>query len=88
MVLWFAYNCEPKTVEEERKSKILSIVETVVVVFLATLIPKLIALGGPPTSINDVWEPLLSSALMGLYAYMRLRGIKMPPPEPPEEGEE
>lgn len=56
--------------------KINVVLEDAVVTFFITLLPKLIELGRPPTSINEIWTPLLSSLLMALYSYTRLRGIK------------
>ena len=54
------------------------VLEDCIITFLVVLIPKLIALGGPPKSLVDLWEPLLSSMLMALYSYMRLRGMEKP----------
>jgi len=59
-----------------RTDKWAAVLETVVVTFLITLIPSLIDLGRPPTSIVEVWVPILSSVLMAIYTYMRMRGIE------------
>ncbi|MBA7493303.1 hypothetical protein ES702_03861 [subsurface metagenome] len=58
------------------QDKVLAILEAVVVTFLLTFIPKMLVLGRPPISIEEIWEPLLTSVLMALYTYMRMRGIK------------
>lgn len=55
--------------------KINIVLEDAIVTFFITLLPKLIELGRPPANINEIWTPLLSSILMALYSYMRLRGI-------------
>jgi len=51
----------------------------VIVVFLIVLLTKLIALGGPPEALTDLWEPVLSACLTALYSYARLRGIEAAP---------
>lgn len=56
--------------------KIALILEDMIVTFLVTLIPELILLGRPPESIIEIWVPLLSSVLMAIYSYMRMRGIE------------
>jgi len=58
-----------------KTDKVWAIVEAVVVTFILTIIPSLIDLGRPPTCIEDVWVPILSSFLMAAYTYARLRGI-------------
>ncbi|MHA1286235.1 MAG: hypothetical protein ACTSPB_02405 [Candidatus Thorarchaeota archaeon] len=52
------------------------ILEDVIVTFLITLIPELIVLGRPPLSFEEVYVPILSSVLMSIYSYMRMRGIE------------
>lgn len=52
------------------------ILEDVIVTFLVTLIPELIVLGRPPVSFGEVYVPILSSVLMAIYSYMRMRGIE------------
>lgn len=59
------------------------ILEDVLVTFLVTLIPELIVLGRSPMSFGEVYVPILSSFLMAVYSYMRMRGIERS--EPKEE---
>lgn len=56
--------------------KLLAILEVILVTFIATLIPYLIELGRPPTCIEEVWVPVLSSILAAIYTYMRIRDIE------------
>jgi len=58
--------------------KALLVLEIVVVTFLCSLVPDLIALGRPPTDITEVWGSILSAFLVALYAYARVRGIEIP----------
>lgn len=63
--------------ENKKEAKIAAILEAVFITFLITLIPHLIELGRPPTSLMEIWVPLLSSALMGIYIWIRMRGIEV-----------
>lgn len=63
-------------------SRINIVLEDALLVFLVTLIPKLLSLGGPPTSLGQLWEPMLSSILAALYSYMRSQGKEKPEEEP------
>jgi len=54
-------------------SKINVLLETVLITFLASLLPQLT--GGVPQSLADIWNPLISALIMSLYSYMRMRGI-------------
>ena len=56
-------------------SKINVLLETVLITFLASLLPQLT--GGVPQSLADVWNPLISALIMSLYSYMRMRGISL-----------
>lgn len=58
-----------------------AVFEVTLVTFFITLLPKLIALGRPPVTLVECWEPLLSSALMALYTYSRARGLNIDVPE-------
>jgi hypothetical protein len=55
--------------------QLFTILETVIVTFAVTFIPYLIELGRPPANLSEVWVPLCSSMLAGVYAYIRVRGI-------------
>jgi len=70
----------PGTNEESDKwlIKVLIILEILIVTFLAGFIPHMIALGRPPTSIEEIWVPICSALLLALYAYARVRNIDMP----------
>jgi len=57
----------------KKVSKINVLLETVLITFLASLLPQLT--GGVPQSLADVWNPLISALIMSLYSYMRMRGI-------------
>lgn len=50
------------------------ILEVLLVTFLISIIPELIALGRPPTLI-EIYVPILSAILMAIYAYIRVRNI-------------
>jgi len=71
------FNTVGRKREEISKSKIIA--EDVIVIFLIVLLTKLLALGGPPRSLMDLWEPILSACLTALYSYARLRGIEAAP---------
>jgi len=59
----------------------LLVLEIVAVTFLMGLIPDLIALGRPPTSLTEIWQPIMSALLIALYAYARVRNIEIPDAE-------
>ena len=61
--------------------KALLVLEIVLVTFLMGLIPDLIALGRPPTSLAEIWQPVMSALLIALYAYARVRTIEIPDAE-------
>jgi len=57
------------------------VLEDAFITFLMVLIPKLILLGHPPTSLAEIYEPFLSSLLMGIYSWARYRNIQIPKEE-------
>ena len=61
--------------------KALLVLEIVTVTFFIGLIPDLIALGRPPTSLTEIWQPVMSALLIALYAYARVRNIEIPDAE-------
>jgi len=65
-------------VNGNRLVKFWAIFEIVLVTFLCTLIPALIAIGRLPKSIDEVYVPIMSSILVALYSYMRVRDIEIP----------
>lgn len=76
MSVFAIVNQKPNTGSGTTKTdKVWAILEAVIVTFIITLIPSLIDLGRPPTCIEEVWVPILSSLLMAIYTYARLRGI-------------
>ena len=48
----------------KKVSKINVLLETVLITFLASLLPQL--MGGVPGSLEEVWNPLISAVLMAL----------------------
>ena len=54
------------------------VAESVVVTFLITFISELLVLGSRPTTLDECWLPMLTATLMGLYSYVRVRGIDLP----------
>ena len=60
---------------DSRWDEVLAILESVLVTFGITMIPALIELGHVPTCIDDVYIPLLSSLLMAMYTYIRIRSL-------------
>ena len=59
----------------KKVSKINVLLETVLITFLASLLPQLT--GGVPQSLADIWNPMISALIMSLYSYMRMRGISL-----------
>ena len=59
----------------KKVNKINVLLETVLITFLASLLPQLT--GGVPQSLADVWNPMISALIMSLYSYMRMRGISL-----------
>ena len=54
-----------------------AILELTMVTFFMTLIPKFLALGRPPITLAECWEPVLTALLMALYSYARARNIEV-----------
>lgn len=63
-----------KETAQNSPSKLLLIVEVMVVTFLICIIPDLIAIGRIPT-LDEVYVPILSAILMAIYAYIKIRDI-------------
>ena len=59
----------------KKVNKINVLLETVLITFLASLLPQLT--GGVPQSLADIWNPMISALIMSLYSYMRMRGISL-----------
>ena len=59
----------------KKVNKINVLLETVLITFLASLLPQLT--GGVPQSLVDIWNPMISALIMSLYSYMRMRGISL-----------
>lgn len=55
-----------------------AVFEATLVSFFIALIPELIVLDGPPSTLGEVWKPFLIAMLMALYTYSRARGIQLP----------
>jgi len=56
--------------------KLLAIVEVTIITFLATLIPELMKIGRVPT-FDEIYVPILSSLLMAIYSYIRMRNLEV-----------
>ena len=52
-----------------------AIMEIVLVTFFITLIPYLLVLDPRSLHWYDLWKPVLSACMAGLWAYMRARDI-------------
>ena len=69
-----------RSTSEVKVSKWGAIAEVVLVMFFIVLIPKLIILDPRTMVIWDLWEPMLSSLLAGVYTYARARDLDMEDP--------
>lgn len=68
---------ETKNNIDPEQNKAIIALRDAFVVFLLVLVTNLISVGYPPT-VEQVYQPLLASILMGIISYMHALGIKKP----------